>query len=59
MDQIYRRIDHASGDIYYQGDPLSLADAQSMVNEDILRGKLEPQAFLRVEPDRLIIEMTQ
>jgi hypothetical protein len=59
MDQIYRRIELASGSVYYQGDPLSLADAQTMVNEDILRGKLEPQVFLKVEPDRLVIEMEQ
>ena len=41
MTSLYRTIVHASGGTYYQGEPISLADAQMMLSNDIAEGKVE------------------
>lgn len=52
----YHIIRHADGQDFYDGEPLTLADAQIMVNEAIARGDLEVGSFLRIEDDLLVIE---
>ncbi|HYG87652.1 MAG TPA: hypothetical protein VD978_15440 [Azospirillum sp.] len=52
----YRRIRHADGRSFYDGEPIMLADAQLMINEAIARGDLEVGSFLHIEEDELIIE---
>ncbi len=52
----YHIIRHADGRAFYDGEPLTLADAQIMVNEAIARGDLEVGSFLRIEDDLLVIE---
>jgi hypothetical protein len=53
---MYRTIVHASGGTYYQGEPISLADAQIMLSNDIAEGKVEVGAFLKIDEDTLILE---
>ncbi|KJB94675.1 hypothetical protein N826_09165 [Skermanella aerolata KACC 11604] len=53
---MYRTILHASGGTYYQGEPISLADAQMMLSNDIAEGKVEVGAFLKIDEDALILE---
>jgi hypothetical protein len=56
MTPLYRTIVHASGGTYYQGEPISLADAQMMLSNDIAEGKVEVGAFLKIDEDTLILE---
>jgi hypothetical protein len=56
MTPLYRTIVHASGGTYYQGEPISLADAQIMLNNDIAEGKVEVGSFLKIDEDTLILE---
>jgi hypothetical protein len=53
---MYRTIHYATGGTYYEGDPISLADAQMMLSNDIAEGKVEVGAFLKVDEDTLILE---
>jgi hypothetical protein len=53
---MYRTIVHASGGTYYQGEPISLADAQMMLSNDIAEGKVEVGAFLKIDEETLILE---
>jgi hypothetical protein len=53
---MYRTIVHASGGMYYQGEPISLADAQMMLSNDIAEGKVEVGAFLKIDEETLILE---
>lgn len=52
----YRVIRHGDGRIHYDGEPLTLADAQLRVNDGIAAGDLAASSFLRVEGDVLVIE---
>ena len=52
----YRVIRHADGRVFYDGEPITLGDAQAMVNEAIARGDLEVGSFLHIEDDELVIE---
>jgi len=56
MTPEYRIIHYAAGGTYYEGEPISLADAQMMLNNDIAEGKVEVGAFLKVDEDTLILE---
>jgi len=56
MTPLYRTIIHASGETYYQGEPISLADAQMMLSNDIAEGRVEVGAFLKIDEDMLILE---
>lgn len=56
MTPLYRVIRHADGQTFYEGDPVTLADAQIMLNDGIADGRVEVGSFLRVEPDLLLIE---
>jgi hypothetical protein len=56
MIPLYRTIAHATGETYYQGESLTLADAQIVLNNDIAEGKIEVGSFLKVEEDLLILE---
>ena len=56
MQTLYHHIRHADGPVYYSGQPISLTDAQVMVNEDIANGRIAPSSFLRVEGVELVIE---
>jgi hypothetical protein len=56
MTPLYRTIVHASGGMYYQGEPISLADAQMMLSNDIAEGKVEVGAFLKIDDETLILE---
>jgi hypothetical protein len=56
MTPLYRTIVHASGGMYYQGEPISLADAQMMLSNDIAEGKVEVGAFLKIDEKTLILE---
>ncbi|HYI71144.1 MAG TPA: hypothetical protein VEX87_15425 [Skermanella sp.] len=56
MTPMYRTIVHASGGMYYQGEPISLADAQMMLSNDIAEGKVEVGAFLKIDEETLILE---
>lgn len=49
MTNAFSQISHADGRAYYQGAPLSLADAQIMLNDDILRRAVRVGAYLRVD----------
>ena len=55
MTSLYRTIVHASGGTYYQGEPITLADAQMMLSNDIAEGKVEVGAFLKVDEETLIL----
>jgi hypothetical protein len=52
----YHIIRHADGRTFYDGEPLTLADAQIMINDAIARGDLEVGSFLHIEDDLLVIE---
>ncbi|WP_448204709.1 hypothetical protein [Azospirillum sp. sgz302134] len=52
----YRIIRHADGRSFYDGEPITLADAQIMINDAIARGDLEVGSFLHVDEDMLLIE---
>ena len=56
MTPMYRTIVHASGGTYYQGEPISLADAQIMLSNDIAEGRVEVGSFLKIDEDTLILE---
>ena len=56
MTPMYRTIVHASGGMYYQGEPISLADAQMMLSNDIAEGKVEVGAFLKIDEETLVLE---
>lgn len=53
---LYREIRHADGRTFYGGEPVTLADAQMMLNEAIADGRVEVGSFLRIEPGLLVIE---
>jgi hypothetical protein len=53
---LYRRILHADGTIFYDGEPVLLADAQIMLNEGIATGRVPVGSFLRVDDDLIIEE---
>lgn len=55
MTNAFSQIRHADGRAYYQGTPLSLAEAQIMLNDDILRGSVGVGAYLRVDGGRLVL----
>ncbi|HYF90363.1 hypothetical protein [Azospirillum sp.] len=55
MTNAFSQIRHADGRAYYQGTPLSLAEAQIMLNDDILRGKVRVGAYLHVDGVRLVL----
>jgi hypothetical protein len=56
MTPLYRRIIHASGGTYYEGEPITVADAQMMLSNDIAEGKVEVGSFLKIDEDVLILE---
>jgi hypothetical protein len=56
MTLLYRTIVYASGETFYEGEPISLADAQMMLSNDIAEGKVEVGAFLKIGEDVLILE---
>ncbi|WP_042442698.1 hypothetical protein [Azospirillum sp. B510] len=49
MTTAFSQIRHTDGRAYYQGTPLSLADAQIMLNDDILRRAVRVGAYLRID----------
>lgn len=49
MTHAFSQIRHADGRAYYQGTPLSLADAQIMLNDDILRRTVRVGAYLWID----------
>lgn len=53
----YHIIRHADGRIFYDGDPITLAEAQVMINEAIAHGTLEVNSFLQIDEDLLVIEL--
>lgn len=55
MTNAFSQIRHADGRAYYQGTPLSLADAQIMLNDDILGRRVRVGAYLRVDGGRLVL----
>lgn len=52
----YREIRYADGRTFHRDAPVTLADAQILLNDGIADGRVEVGSFLRVEPDLLIIE---
>ncbi|MBP2227257.1 hypothetical protein [Azospirillum agricola] len=56
MTTAFRHIRHADGRAYYEGKPLSLADAQIMLNDDILRRMVRVDAYLRIDESGLVLE---
>lgn len=56
MTTAFRHIRHADGRAYYEGKPLSLADAQIMLNDDIVRRQVRVDAYLRIDGAGLILE---
>jgi len=56
MTPLYHRIIHASGETYYEGEPITVADAQMMLSNDIAEGKVEVGSFLKIDQDVLILE---
>lgn len=56
MTPLYRTIMHAAGWTYYHGEPITLADAQMMLSNDIAEGKVKVGSFLKVDVDLLILE---
>ncbi len=56
MTAVYPEIRFADGRVFHRGDPVTLADAQILLNDGIADGLVEVGSFLRVEPDLLIIE---
>ncbi|MBP2303122.1 hypothetical protein [Azospirillum picis] len=55
MTNAYSQIRHADGRAYYQGSPLTLADAQIMLNDDILRRAVRVGAYLRLDRGSLVL----
>ncbi|MBY6261631.1 hypothetical protein EI613_06755 [Azospirillum sp. 412522] len=56
MTNAFSQIRHADGRAYYQGTPLSLADAQIMLNDDILRRAVRVGAYLCIDDSgRLVL----
>lgn len=56
MTAVYREIRFADGRAFHRGDPVTVADAQVLLNDGIADGRVEVGSFLRVEPDLLVIE---
>lgn len=56
MSGVYPEIVFADGRVFHRGDPLTLADAQILLNDGIANGLVEVGSFLRVEPGLLTIE---
>lgn len=56
MTTAFRHIRHADGRAYYEGKPLSLADAQIMLNDDIVRRTVRVDAYLRIDESGLVLE---
>ncbi|MBP2306282.1 hypothetical protein [Azospirillum melinis] len=54
--QTYSVIQHADGQAFYQGEALTLADAQVLLNDAIADGRVDVGSCLRVEPNILIID---
>lgn len=52
---IFHQIRHTDGRAYYEGRPLTLADAHLMLNDDILRRAIRPGAYLRRERSELVL----
>lgn len=52
----YHVIRFTDGRLFYEGDPITLSEAQVMINEAIARGTLEVNSFLHIDEDLLIIE---
>jgi hypothetical protein len=56
QNPLYRRILHHDGRVFYDGEPILLADAQVMLNEGIAASRVAVGSFLRVDGDELTIE---
>ncbi|MCW2242395.1 hypothetical protein [Azospirillum canadense] len=56
MHTLYHHIRYANGPVYYSGKPISLADAQLLINADIAKGRIAPGSSLREEGVELVIE---
>lgn len=56
MQTVFHHIRHAEGPIFYAGEPISLADAQVMINDGIMERRLYPGSFLRVAGVELLLE---
>ena len=56
MTNAFRHIRHTDGRAYYEGKPLSLADAQIMLNDDIVQRTVRVGAYLRVDESGLVLE---
>jgi len=53
---VYHAIRHADGRVFYDGAPVTLADAQIMLNDAIADARVEVGSFLRVDSALLVIE---
>lgn len=53
---LFSRILHPDGRIYYTGGPLSLADAQILLNDDIVNRSVAVGAYLRIDGSSLVLE---
>lgn len=58
MQTFFPHIRHAEGPIFYAGEPISLADAQVMINDGIMERRLSPGSFLRVAGMELLLEQS-
>ncbi len=56
MTPIYQIIRYVDGGIFYDGASVTLADAQVMLNDAILDGRVKVGSFLHVDSDQLIIQ---
>ncbi|MCG5243333.1 hypothetical protein [Azospirillum doebereinerae] len=56
MTTAFRHIRHADGRAYYDGKPLSLADAQIMLNDDIVGRQVRVDSYLRIDESGLVLE---
>lgn len=56
MDEKFASIQRADGSVYYEGPPVTLAEAQMLINEAIRERRLDAGVSLRIEPDCLVIE---
>ncbi|AIB15406.1 hypothetical protein ABAZ39_26300 (plasmid) [Azospirillum argentinense] len=56
MTALYPLVRHADGRTFHDGAPLTLADAQIMLNDAIFDGRVEVGSFLHVGPDQLTIQ---
>lgn len=52
----YTRIVHPDGRAYYAGGPLSLADAQILLNDAIAGRAVPAGSYLRVDGPHLVLE---